>query len=137
MVLLAIEAFVLDLPAQPSGATKEHDGGRGHLQISHVDEAAAGGLTAGAGSNRLQAFQPLEPMAAIVEIADPAKLLFDQRLALDAALAAVLARVQRQQRPHLLPDAGQVAVFEGHDKGPAVRLANLKKALVGIEAIGG
>jgi hypothetical protein len=137
MMLLAIEAFVLYFPAQAPGAAEQHDGGCGQRQISQVDEAATGWFTAVEGGERLQAFQPLEPMTVIVKVADPAKILFDPGLALEAALTAVLARAPRQQRPYLLPDAGQVAVFEGQDKGPAVRLADLKKALVGIEAIGG
>ncbi len=76
-------------------------------------------------------------MAVIVEVGHPAKVLFDQRLTLVASLAAMLARVKRPQRPHLRPNAGQIAVVEGQDKSPAVGLADLEKTLVGIETIGG
>ncbi len=68
LMLLAVEARLFDLPAQAPGAAEHGDGGRGHRQIGHVDEAAAGGLAALAGGKRLNAFQPLESMAVIVEV---------------------------------------------------------------------
>ena len=54
----------------------------------------------------LNTFEPLEPMAVIVNVTDPAKVLYDPLLALEALLAAVLVRTEWQQRLHFLPNAG-------------------------------
>ncbi len=134
---LGVEPFGFDLPTQAPGGAEPDDRGGGDGEVGQVNEAGDGLLTALKVTDRLETVEPLEPMAVIVDVGDPRKRLLDQLRASDAPLVTVLARAERTQCLHFLPDAGEVAVLEGQEKGPVVGAAGIEKALVGIEPVGG
>ena len=94
-VFLSVEPFVFDLPTQAPGGAELDDGGGGDRKGGQVNEASDGLLTALKVSDRLEALEPLEPMAVIVYIGDPAQVLFGPLLPLEAPLTAVLVRAER------------------------------------------
>ncbi len=65
-VFLGVETFVFDLPAQAPGGAEHDDRGSSDLEVGQVNEASGGLLTALEVADRLDTFEPLEPMAVIV-----------------------------------------------------------------------
>jgi hypothetical protein len=137
VVLVDIKPFIFDRPAPPAGAAEQGDGGGSDFQISQMHKAAWGGLTGVGVAECLDTFQPVEPMAALVEVIEPAKGMIKPPLSLIAPLVAVLQGVECLQCLHLLPDARQIAVLEGNDKRPAIGLTKREEAVVGVEPISG
>ncbi len=136
-VFLGVKPLVFDLPAQAPGVAEHGDRGGGDGEVGQVNKATVGWRGAVAVTDCFDTFKPVEPVAVIVDVGDPAKVLYDPLLALEALLAAVRVRAAWPQRLHFLPDAGQIAVLAGQDKDPVVGAAGIEKALIGVEPIGG